>query len=54
MKLVLALTLLIASPEAPSTDLMKESHFTVMAKKKKKNGIFKRIFKKKCKCPKVR
>jgi hypothetical protein len=54
MKLVLALTLLIASPEAPTENLIKHSNYAVMAKKKKKNGIFKRIFKKKCKCPKVR
>lgn len=55
MKLMtLWLTLLIFPMESHAAESAPASEHSVMFKtKKKKGGLFKRIFKKKCKCPKV-
>lgn len=52
--LILSLSLLILPVETFAAESVPASGYSVMFKpKKKKGGLFKRIFKKKCKCPKV-
>lgn len=50
--LTLALSLLIFPMENHAAESGSE-HSLMFKTKKKKGGFFKRIFKKKCKCPKV-